>query len=149
MPPADNLYGEPKVGRDILAYCSRCKMELAHVIVSMLNRRAAKVLCKTCKTQHNFKRGSDTAYSAPAAPRRAMPRTSVRASELWEKKISEKVSAPIRAYKVQDQFNVGEVIQHAKFGVGLVEEVKRNGKIVVLFREGEKVMIHGAPGATL
>jgi len=141
------LYDPPKVGGDALAYCTRCKMELAHVIVSMLNGRPAKVLCKTCKSQHNFKRIGDVergtgAIRAGATRAPRATRTTVRVAEVWEQKMAEKKTAPARAYSIKDSFKVGDVIQHPQFGLGLVEEVKNNGKISVLFRENEKVLVH-------
>lgn len=124
-------------------------MDLAHVIVSMLDGRPAKVICKTCRGQHNYKRsagdltGLSRAASRPSTARKPTERTFVRVSEMWEKKMAEKKAAPMRQYNVQQSFAVGDVIQHPNFGVGLVEEVKRNGKITVLFRDDEKVLVHG------
>ena len=46
------------------------------------------------------------------------------------------------SYRVTEKFNQGDLVQHPKFGVGIVEEVRRGGKILVLFRLGEKVMVH-------
>jgi hypothetical protein len=69
-------------------------------------------------------------------------RTYVKNSEYWEQKIAEKKQVPQRPYKIQEQFKLGDVIQHSKFGVGIVEEVKNNGKIVVLFRDEERTLIH-------
>lgn len=133
------LYGPPKVGADCLSYCGKCKMELAHVIVSMVGSKPAKVTCKTCKSQHNYK-GQPIARAS--SPRKKVERVTVRAADYWEKKIAE-TKAPTKPYAVKDTFKAGDVIQHTLFGVGIVEEVKLNGKIVVLFRTGDKVLVHG------
>jgi hypothetical protein len=144
-----NLYGTPKVGGDVLSYCTRCKMELAHVIVSMIDTRPAKVLCKTCRTQHNYRKneGAPSARSTPAArlgmtksPRQ--PVAVVRTAELWEKKIAENKSGKTRPYSPKEIFIKGDVIQHPKFGMGIVEETRRHGKMLVFFRDGEKVLVH-------
>ena len=44
-----------KVGHDVLAYCSRCKMNLAHtiVIIDKLGK-PARVLCNTCKSERQY-----------------------------------------------------------------------------------------------
>lgn len=149
MTSIKELYGPPKVGGDTLSFCSRCKMELAHVIVSMIDTRPAKVQCKTCKGQHNFKRGATTASrSSPASripgmAKKPVEKATVRVAEVWEKKMSEKKLAPMVPYNVKAKFAVGDVIQHPNFGVGIVEEVKTNGKMAVLFREEEKILVHG------
>ena len=141
------LYDPPKVGGDCLAWCTKCKMELAHVIVSMVSARPAKVICKTCKSQHNFKRGPGSSPSFTAgrakAARKPAERTYVRVADMWEKKMAENKEADVKAYTVQASFVKGDVISHPKFGMGLVEDVKSNGKMTVLFREDEKTLIHG------
>lgn len=138
------LYGPAKVGGDVLSYCTRCKMELAHVVVSMIDGRAAKVICKTCKGTHNYKRtGATASFTATRAARKPTERTVIKVSELWEKKMGEAKSTQVRPYGIRDTFSVGEIIQHPQFGMGIVEEVKRHGKITVLFRDSEKVLVHG------
>jgi hypothetical protein len=141
MAITNHLYGPPKVGGDTLAFCTRCKMELAHVIVSMVDRRPAKVLCKTCKTQHIFRHSSPT-KSTSSSRSRPSPKLVISAAELWQKKI-QNTQVEVKPYRIQDKYSLGNLIQHGKFGVGVVEEIKRNGKILVLFREGEKTLVHG------
>lgn len=43
------------VGKETLAYCTSCKMDLNHVIVAMKGDRIAKVQCLTCKKEHAYK----------------------------------------------------------------------------------------------
>ena len=141
------LYGPPRVGGDILSHCTRCKMELAHVVVSMLNGRPARVICKTCKSTHNYKRGTQTdlirSTSRPSKPRKSPQKTYMKVSEMWEQKMAAAKNAQVKPYSVKQVFTAGDVINHPNFGVGLVEEVKSNGKITVLFRNDEKVLVHG------
>lgn len=146
MSSTHQLYGPARVGGDTLAWCTKCKMDLAHVIVSMIDGRPAKVICKTCRSQHNFKRGAAVS-SLPSRRAAAKPaaRHVVKVSELWEKKMAEKKTAPLRPYTIQTSFEVGDVIQHPNFGIGLVEEVRRNGKITVLFRDDQRVLVHAYP----
>lgn len=145
---ANQLYGPPKTGGDCLAWCSKCKMELAHVIMSMVGPRPAKVICKTCRAQHNFKLAPGSATPLLRSARTGTRKTSekaitIKVSELWEKKMAERKSDAMKPYNVQHTFIVGDVIQHPNFGVGLVEDVKSNGKMTVLFREDEKTLVHG------
>ncbi|MBW1799769.1 MAG: hypothetical protein JRJ85_03470, partial [Deltaproteobacteria bacterium] len=44
-----------KVSEDIVAYCTSCKMDLAHVIVALDGEKVKKVLCKTCNKEHVYK----------------------------------------------------------------------------------------------
>jgi hypothetical protein len=138
------LYGTPKVGGDILSFCSRCKMELAHVIVSMVDGNPAKVICKTCKSEHKHRKnaGVKTPRASKGVARPATKTQVIRAAEYWEKKVREAKRVP-RPYNVQETYAAGDVVEHSKFGPGYVDEVKGNGKIQVFFRDGEKLLIHG------
>lgn len=136
------LYGPPKVGGDTLSYCGKCKRELSHVIVSMVGNRVARVECKTCRSQHNHKgaapvsRGSRTS----SGPKKV---ATVRVREVWEQKRQALRGKVPLNYNVKEVFKLGDVIQHPQFGMGFVEEVKKGGKITVLFSETEKILIHG------
>ena len=133
------LYGPPKVGGDILSFCTKCRMELAHVIVSMLDGKPSKVECKTCRGTHRYKLGGTT---GPRTTRTSAPKSVVRASELWEQKMAQKTKADVSPYKANQRFNAGDVIQHPNFGVGIVEAVRSPTKIAVFFRDGEKLLVH-------
>ena len=141
-----NLYGPLKVGGDVLASCGKCKMDLAHVVVAMVGGKPARVICKTCKSEHNYRLGSSTARkkSSLSGTKETKPtRTFVKNSEYWEQKMATKKATPHKPYKTQELFGLGDVISHSRFGVGIVEEVKNNGKIVVLFRDEERTLVHG------
>ena len=46
---------EPRLGDDIDDYCVRCKRIMNHAIVSVLNGEAAKVRCRTCHSDHDYR----------------------------------------------------------------------------------------------
>ena len=46
---------EPRLGDDIDDFCVRCKRVMNHVIVSVMNGEAAKVRCRTCHNDHDFR----------------------------------------------------------------------------------------------
>jgi hypothetical protein len=144
-----DLYGTPKVGGDCLAWCTRCKIELSHIIAAMVDGRPKRVVCKTCKSQHNFKRqGLSAPHKAGGRAKTTVPKTQVRASEYWEQKMNERKTDQVVPYNVRGTFNKGNVISHTLFGMGIVEEVRGAGKIVVLFRVGEKILVHGLETGT-
>ena len=143
MSSLETLYGTPKVGGDTLSYCTKCRMDLAHVIVSMVDTRPAKVVCKTCKSQHKYRHGLGVKAPTARSARNPSSKTTVRVAEMWEKKISEKNQSQQKNYSVDQTFLVGDVISHTQFGLGIVEEVRSSGKMMVMFRDSERVMIHG------
>ena len=46
---------EPRLGDDIDDFCVRCKRIMNHAIVSVVNGEAAKVRCKTCHSDHDYR----------------------------------------------------------------------------------------------
>lgn len=135
------LYGPAKVGGDTLSWCGRCKRELAHVVVAMLGTRPKRVQCKTCRSEHNYKSATPVTKKSAAKRAPAAPRTTVRAAEYWEQKLAEKGAQPSKDYRPQEAFNPGDILAHPRFGLGIVEAA-RVGKITVLFRDGEKTLLH-------
>jgi len=46
---------EPRLGDDIDDYCVRCKRIMNHAVVSVINGQAAKVRCRTCHSDHDYR----------------------------------------------------------------------------------------------
>jgi hypothetical protein len=46
---------EPRLGDDIDDYCVRCKRIMNHSIVSVVNGEPAKVRCRTCHSDHDYR----------------------------------------------------------------------------------------------
>ena len=47
---------EPRLGDDIDDFCIKCKRISNHLIVSLMNSEAAKVRCRSCYSEHDFRR---------------------------------------------------------------------------------------------
>ena len=52
------------------------------------------------------------------------------------------ISQPTR-YTIREEFEVDAVVDHKKFGIGVVTKVMADQKVEVTFREGVKILIHG------
>src|SRR5688572_2124061 len=46
---------EPRLGDDIDDFCVRCKRVMNHAVVSIINAEPAKVRCRTCHSDHDFR----------------------------------------------------------------------------------------------
>jgi len=44
-----------RLGDDIDDFCVKCKRVMNHAVVSLLNDRPAKVRCRTCHSDHDFR----------------------------------------------------------------------------------------------
>ena len=80
---------EYRLGDVIDDYCVRCKRIMNHNVVSVLNREPAKVRCRTCHSDHDYRH-----EQAPA------PKTDARKQVLFEevlKKVNPETEAPAAA----------------------------------------------------
>ncbi len=136
------------VGKETLSHCSKCKLILAHIIVTMKSlTEADKVQCKTCKSTHSFKDPSakkkktsveKVIKSARAASGR---KETASVAELWSKALS-KSNQSGKEYTIKGSFQMGDVINHPTFGQGVVEKLIDNNKIEVIFQDDYRTLMH-------
>src|SRR3954471_11836582 len=60
---------EVRLGDDIDDFCVRCKRVMNHAVVSVLNAAPAKVRCRTCHSDHDFR--NEQAPPPKVDPRKA------------------------------------------------------------------------------
>ena len=41
-------------GKEIDAYCTRCRLDLAHTIIAVVGNQIGRVICNTCNSQHKY-----------------------------------------------------------------------------------------------
>lgn len=136
------------VGKEILSNCSKCKLILAHIIVTMKSATEPdKVMCKTCKSTQNYKDPSAKKKKTSidrvikSAKTASGKKVTESVSELWTKAMS-KSSAQEKAYSIKESFQMGDVINHPTFGQGVVERLIDNNKIEVLFQDDYRTLMH-------
>jgi len=117
---------------------------LAHTIVAVVGDTPKKVECNTCGALHAYK-----AHEPGKAPKKASSRSSSRTAKKpalkpsdYEKMVEGRDITHARRYSPRTQFEVSEIFQHPKFGMGIVVSLKDATKIEVLFPEGPKVLVH-------
>lgn len=133
-------------GHDIDTYCSRCKLDLAHVIIAVSAGQPVRVVCKTCQSEHAFrkpkrttggtKRATSTRKATTSAPQGPL------STEAYHQLLSGRDLSRSRRYTIKETFSVDDVVDHKKFGIGLVTKMLGDQKIEVTFREGTKILIH-------
>ena len=130
-----------RAGQDTDAFCGKCGMMLAHVIHAVAaTGRPARVECKTCGAIHGYR---------PAPPGTKTATTKKRATggrqtpeKLFDAAIDGvDISSPTK-YTIKAELEKNMVIDHKKFGIGLVMQGLGDDKVEVIFREGTKILIH-------
>ncbi|MCP4912339.1 MAG: hypothetical protein GY909_04405 [Oligoflexia bacterium] len=132
------------VGKEVLSYCNKCKLTLAHIIVTMKTvSTIGKVECKTCKATHAYKDPSAvkaTKTKTGGLKRKASKKTES-ISDMWLELVS-KATSQSQKYSPRTEFKQGDVIDHPKFGPGFIDKLIDNDKIQVIFRHEIKTLIH-------
>ena len=130
---------KPRAGADIDAYCSRCKLVLAHVIIALRGSRPAKVECKTCRAVHAYREDPP----GPRPARRGTARDSVAAAQAaYDSMLAGKDLSRAAKYRANEAFDLDDVLDHKAFGIGVVTRVLADNKIEVAFSTGPKVLVH-------
>lgn len=108
------------VGKDVLSYCGKCKLNLGHTIVAMKDsKHIAKVKCNTCLTIHAFKDPTQAKQNKTRTRKTSVsPSKVISVSDLWMEKMSstKKKSTP---YTIAGNFHEGDIIDHTKFAQAL------------------------------
>jgi hypothetical protein len=132
-----------QVGEDVVAYCTKCKKDLDHVIVTLVEDKVKKVLCKTCEKEHVYK--APKGEKAPVKKKSAAKAKKKKVSpvEEWEMAMEQAKDATVKVYTQDGLFGEGEKVDHSTFGQGLVVKLISPNKMEVIFEEGSKFMIRG------
>jgi len=138
-----------KAGDEVDSVCTKCKLLLGHVIIAMEGEKIAKVRCNTCNGVHAY-RAPPSASEATAKKRRAERAASVADATKTKATPSEfdtltkgKDLSRATKYSPQITLGMGDAIDHATFGVGVVVEVREGLKAHVAFKDGGRVLVHG------
>lgn len=150
---------ELKVGGEVDAFCTKCKMLLAHTVLAIWAGQIKRVRCNTCMGEHAFRKSepgsggvssSSRARAPIAAKAKAKPSDAGVSSSYGELIAGKDVSAALR-YDVKAKYVVGELVRHPAFGVGVVAAARGFDKIDVAFPGSVKTLVHnkGAGPVTL
>ena len=136
------------VGKNIDAFCSRCQLTLAHIVLYEVGCAVHGVKCKTCGSEHRYHGPRPEKRREVPAERRSGKESSSRMqrtvrpvdARLWEQRnASTTADAVVWDYKWTENYEKGDVIAHPQFGRGFVEMASTDN-MEVIFREGRKQM---------
>lgn len=147
-------------GGEVVAYCTKCRMDLNHRIVALVDGIPVKVECESCGSHHKYRRpmeeratdkrerktaSSPRERSAPA-PRTAGARAAAEAvqetarEKEWQSRIAGKMADEFVKYTPKGSFEADALVHHFKFGDGYVVRVIDANKIEVMFQDGPRVL---------
>lgn len=145
-----------KVGGEVDAPCTRCKLTLAHTILAMVGTKIARVRCNTCGGDHVYRappgstdRPTSSSRSASSSSRASSSTRAEKPEKVvisFEEQLAGKDIANAPKYSPKDTYKPDQVIQHPTFGLGLVTAV-RGDKVDIAFKSETKTLVHGRGGA--
>ena len=121
---------------EITHYCTRCKLDLKHRIVGMVEGVPKRMLCLTCQTERVYRPKAPAARRA-AAGKAAAERLAL--EEQWKAKIHSGSKTP-KSYSMDGIYKTDDIIQHQQFGLGLARELVPPDKIQIFFDDGTRLM---------
>ncbi|MGZ6076199.1 MAG: hypothetical protein ACXWK4_00315 [Myxococcaceae bacterium] len=132
-----------RVGGEVDASCTRCKMELAHTILAMVGPKIVRVRCNTCGSDHVYRGTQSRSRTAAARPRTAPAERTVVG---WDAQLAARDVSSAPDYRPEEHYAVDQVVRHPTFGLGIVRAVRQD-KMDVAFKTAERTLVQGrGPG---
>jgi hypothetical protein len=129
------------VGSDVEAYCTKCRMVLAHAVVAMEGAKPRRVRCNTCNGEHNFRAAKPVAKAASKKSDKPAKATTKRTRQSWDEVMQEASAKPHKRYSMSGSFGEGDWIEHATFGLGCVQSFVAPNKITVRFADTTRMLV--------
>ena len=123
----------------VATMCTNCKMELSHTIMAMVGDNIARVKCRTCGSEHNYR---DKAKK----PAKKTVRTSAKRGapiknpeKVWEEAMKD-VKGKNIPYDGTRSYRKGELVSHPSFGTGVVISASEK-KMSIIFKDKERKLL--------
>jgi|SRR3972149_1117813 len=150
--PMGNNY---TVGGYAEGWCTKCRLLLGHTIIAMVENIPARVKCNTCNSQHNF-------HAKESGKSRTSPKTTSKSASASKKIKTQEANyndytsrlagydlSTAQKYSLGGNFKKDEIIDHFKFGVGIVLSVIQSNKVEILFKDGLKILVQNSSGGVV
>jgi hypothetical protein len=126
------------VAQNVITMCTKCKMELNHVVVAHdAGGMVERVKCLTCGSEHKYRPGKKRGTKKTS-------KKSISIQELDLTKTFEKLAEKFKGktplpYSMSGSFKNDDVIDHRTFGMGIVISASYD-KMEVAFSDGPRIL---------
>ncbi len=129
------------VGSNVDAYCTKCKLVLAHTVMAIVGAKPRRVRCNTCNGEHNYRPSKPIPKAASKKGEKKTKAASKKTRQTWEEIVQEASAKPHKKYSMSGSFGEGDWIEHATFGLGCVQEFIAPNKITVRFADATRTLV--------
>jgi hypothetical protein len=133
-----------KVGSEVESVCGKCGVSW-HVVVALDGSRIAMVECMDCRKRHRHRAPAASAGTSRKSARKRV--ASGRAKSAGAPVVEADPSRERRTFDMTHTYQVGDRVDHANFGEGVVQELPGTRKVAVLFASGLKTLVHNRPAS--
>lgn len=113
--------------------------------MAMAKNIPVKVKCNTCNSEHKF-RTKPSGISKPKSTKSKSPARKIKTQEAnyndYMSRLTDYDLTRVKIYSMDGSYKKDEIIEHFKFGVGIVLSLIQTNKIEMLFKDGPRVLVH-------
>jgi hypothetical protein len=131
----------PAVAKKVFYPCKKCAVDRYQVVLAHTSSKLAKLECEVCKTKNSLKLDTPATATRAAVPRKTGGVTRAAAHVARWSELRDKTAGSPSPYNMKGKFEVGNAIEHPKFGVGFVVVVSGQAMQVV-FQDEERSLVH-------
>jgi len=137
-------------GSPIDAYCTNCKSDTSHIVLDVDGVQVREVRCESCDATGEFRtpkaktralKAAIKRKTVPPPPRKRTRKKVQTPEEIYQNMIKGLDLTTAMPYSIKTELNIGDLVDHPKFGVGIVETIADIQKAKIVFEDGERVMV--------
>ncbi len=138
-------------GNAVEGFCSTCKKDTLQTVLEVEGLQIRLVRCEKCKEEASFLMAREKTKAAlrEVAAKRRSTATPVRRKrrkpedpgQTFRKLIEGKDLSAALDYNIRLELDIGQVIRHPTFGIGVVVAVNEPMKANITFEDGPRMMV--------
>jgi hypothetical protein len=142
-------------GNAIEGYCASCKADTVQTVLVVEGLQVRSARCEKCggegplrtsraRTKAGLREVAAKRHSVapPRAPKRRSRKDQADPAQLFRRLIEGKELGLAAAYDFHAPLELGQVIRHPTFGLGVVTSINEDSKAGVTFEDGVRTIVH-------
>jgi len=128
-----------KPGDEVQSWCTKCREMRLHNVKALVEGKVPRVICRTCDGEHNFR------PNPPKSKQKGTAKSRRKKGEAepnpWKELMVDADISKARDYTIHERFAGKEVMNHRKYGIGIVIEVLDATKMAVAFEDKRRILV--------
>ena len=140
-------------GNAVEGYCSTCKADTVQTVLVVEGLQIRSVRCEKCggegplrtsraKTKAGLREVAAKRSVPPPAPKRKSRKERVDPAQIFRRLLEGKELSLAVTYDFRAGLELGQVIRHPTFGIGVVTTLGEDSKANVTFEDGVRTIVH-------